>query len=93
MTDLVIDWIGGNCPVQSEGTVRGIPYYFRSRHENWTFSLGSDPITWEIEALDFHVSGLYKKGEPEQAGYMPEDEAREIIKLCAELYINTVGKE
>ena len=27
---LAIDWIGGNCPVQAEGTIDGKRFYFRS---------------------------------------------------------------
>ena len=93
MTDLVIDYIGGQCPVQSEGTLDGIPYYFRARHENWSFSVGPDPLMDDIESLNFWVSGLYKDGDPEQAGWMIEEEAKEIIEACVELYTKTVGKK
>lgn len=91
MADLVIDYISGLCPVQSEGTVCGIPYYFRSRHENWTFSVGSDPLMDDIESLNFWVSGLYRNGDPEQAGYMPNEEALTIINECVNLYLKVKG--
>ena len=33
---LMIDWCGGNCPVQAEGKINGKPFYFRARGECWS---------------------------------------------------------
>lgn len=78
---LKIDWLGGNCPVQAEGTVCGKPFYFRARWEHWSFRVGTDPIgnpEWLRE-------GEWGDG-PFAAGWMPEDEARKIIERCAAMF-------
>lgn len=41
---IVVKYIGGACPVQAEGTVDGIPFYFRARGNGWSLSIGVDPI-------------------------------------------------
>lgn len=41
---LHIEWLGGNCPVQSEGTVDGKPFYFRARGEHWSMGIGGEPV-------------------------------------------------
>ncbi len=84
---LVINWLGGNCPVQAEGTVCGKPFYFRARGEHWRIGIGGKPICepeWEREE---------EWGDgPFAAGWMPEDEARRIIDRCASEYINSSGR-
>ena len=80
---LVINWLGGNCPVQAEGTICGKPFYFRSRGEHWSIGIGGEPVRepeWEREE---------EWGDgPFAAGWMPEDEARRIIDRCASEYMN-----
>ena len=78
---LEIVYLGGNCPVQADGTVDGVPFYFRARHQHWTFSVGADPVMEE----DFLISNRYGTG-PHDAGWMPEAEALAIIKVSAEAY-------
>jgi hypothetical protein len=39
---LVIDWLGGNCPVQAEGTLDGVPFYFRARGTSVTVDVGDE---------------------------------------------------
>lgn len=31
------DFIGGNCPVQAEGSFDGLRFYFRARGQHWQF--------------------------------------------------------
>lgn len=38
--DLQLD---GNCPVQADGYVLGVPFYFRSRGDAWSFDLAYGP--------------------------------------------------
>jgi hypothetical protein len=40
-----IEWLGGNCPVQAEGTFDGVPFYFRARGTGVTVDVGED-WTW-----------------------------------------------
>jgi hypothetical protein len=35
--------VGGNCPVQGQGLVDGLPAYFRARHSSWQLSIANDP--------------------------------------------------
>jgi hypothetical protein len=78
---LNIDWIGGNCPVQSEGTVDGKPYYFRARGEHWSMGIGGDPVGepewyWREKYSD----------DDFVAGWMTEEEAVHFINQAAADY-------
>lgn len=78
---VVFDWIGGNCPVQAEGTVDGKPFYFRARGQRWRLGIGgkvvSDP-DWGY--------GEYYGDEQFAAGWMSEEEARGFIAKAVGLY-------
>jgi len=63
---LVIEWLGGNCPVQAEGTFDGQPFYFRSRGSAVTCEVGE----WEW------LGPVY---EWPDAGWISEDVARAYI--------------
>jgi hypothetical protein len=39
---ILIDYIGGNCPVQAEGSIDGQRFYFRARGQHWSLSIGGD---------------------------------------------------
>lgn len=78
----IIDEIGGNCPVQAEGTIAGQPFYFRARGEHWSVGVGADPIG----KPDWHYEEVYPGG-PYAAGWMSLDEARAFIGKAAALYL------
>jgi hypothetical protein len=85
--------LSGYCPVQGMGTVAGRPFYFRARHDAWTFAVSETP---DLEAEDIYSSekGFYKQsayGKPggEEAGWMPLDEAETLIRHCAAEYAST----
>ena len=80
---LHIDWIGGNCPIQSEGTINGDRYYFRARGEHWSMGIGGDD---PVCAPEWHKEREWGDG-PYAAGWMPEDIARQIIEECAAEYM------
>ena len=68
-----------SCPVQAEGTVDGVPFYFRARWDRWRMTIGDDccsitplPGQWRCE------------GDRCAAGFMSLDAARLIIEQCAE---------
>jgi hypothetical protein len=76
-------WAGslyGACPVQGEGVVDGRPWYFRARHDEWSFSVAAasdgDPvgIRWG------DGEGFVVEGEHENASWMPYAEAWVLIE-------------
>jgi hypothetical protein len=75
-----IRWIGGNCPVQGEGTIDGQEFYFRARGEHWSIGIGGDPVG---EPEWYYEEGY---GSWPDAGWMPEDEARAFIMAAAGRY-------
>lgn len=79
---VILDWIGGNCPVQAEGTVNGKPFYFRARGESWSMSIGGEDVVGRPEW--FHEEGY---GETQfAAGWMTIDEAKNFIAVAAKRY-------
>lgn len=79
---LKIDLLGGNCPVQSEGTINGEEFYFRARGNSWRFSVGGDVILNPLwETSDFWGDNPYA------AGFMTAEEAFSIIVASAKLYV------
>jgi hypothetical protein len=79
---LVIEWLGGNCPVQAEGTINGQPFYFRARGQHWSIGVGGEDTVSNPKWLREEEWG----DGPFAAGCMPHDEARSIIERCAEEY-------
>lgn len=66
MEAVIINWLGGNCPVQAEGTFDGVPFYFRARGASVTCDVGE--WTW--------IGPVY---EWPDAGWISEDTARAFI--------------
>ena len=91
---LIIECIGGSCPVQASGTIDGKEFYFRSRGQGWSFAVaanaGIDPV--DINATSeqgFYLEESYGEGLYD-AGFMPVEEAKEIINRCVEKFKNSV---
>jgi hypothetical protein len=84
---LRIDFIGGQCPVQAEGTVDGRAFSFRARHRHWSFALSEDPANSfpDDETADFFVEEQYGD-TPDAAGYMLPETAEALIRRCADEY-------
>ena len=76
-----VDWLGGNCPVQAEGTVDGLPFYFRSRGEHWSMSIGGSDV---VGAPEWHYEQGY--GSWPDAGWITTDEAEGFIALAVRRY-------
>lgn len=82
-------------PVQAEGTVAGRPFYFRARHDEWTFSVsesaGLDPVdVGEADAVTGR--GWYRSGRVGwpwefRASYLTAEEVASIIRGCAAAYL------
>lgn len=81
-TTVVIDWIGGNCPVQAEGTINHKPFYFRARGESWSLGIGgTDPCgnaEWE------HAEWF---GTWPEAGWMTVEQAEALLRFAATRYL------
>jgi hypothetical protein len=79
---ILIEQIGGFCPVQADGTIDGKRFYFRARGNRWTLSIGgSDPV---IDP-EWHFEEPYGE-EPFIAGYMEIAEAEAFIAKAADLW-------
>jgi hypothetical protein len=74
-TSIIIDWLEGCCPVQAEGTVNGIPFYFRARGSQWSIEIGDEWVYTE------------KYGEWPTAGWMDFDEAKNLIHSSCEKFV------
>lgn len=87
--DVAIDWIGGNCPVQAEGTINGAPFYFRARGDSWSIEIGGGYVL-EDASKGIPASGFYLKRDygdgPYDAGWMPVEEACGFIAEAAAEY-------
>lgn len=84
---ITIDSIGGNCPVQAEGSFDGQRFYFRARGDEYQFHVGPEehrfgPDEWAIER-DY--------GSGFDAGWMPKHEAIGFICDGVEEYRGDVA--
>lgn len=90
-SDLIIDWIGGNCPVQAEGAIAGKDFYFRARGNSWSIEIGETTLRedgrWRSEWDYEEAYG----DEPYAAGWMPVEEARWFIQSAAERYLKEMA--
>lgn len=79
--EVIIDRLGGNCPVQADGTIDGVPFYFRARGSHWSMGIGPQPI----DAPEWYHRELWCD-DPYGAGWMSEEEAERMIRICAKWY-------
>lgn len=85
--DIVIDWIGGNCPVQAEGAINGKSFYFRARGERWRMFIGGSDVVMDPEWFYEEPYGEEKFA----AGWMSEEEALGFIRKAAEMYVRQIS--
>lgn len=81
--EIVIDYINGNCPVQAEGTVDGVEFYFRSRGEIWSIGIGGD-VTGDPDWEYIEPYGTWP-----DAGWITEEQARAFIEKAAGMWKRT----
>lgn len=90
MAEVLIDFIGGNCPVQAEGTIDGKRFYFRARGDSWSLEVhptsGGGYLEWPDDPEVWRYEEDY--GVWPDAGWMEESEARGFIDKAAALYEN-----
>lgn len=82
MSDVIIDQIGGNCPVQAEGTICGKPFYFRARGEGWRMNIGGSDVVGNPEWSFYQEYG----DDPHAAGWMSVEDAAAFIRMAADKY-------
>jgi hypothetical protein len=80
--EMEIRWIGGNCPVQAEGTIDGKEFYFRARGDSWSMDIGGDD---PVAGGEWSYEEDYGKG-PYDAGWMTIEEARGFIAKAVAIY-------
>lgn len=84
---IVIEWLGGNCPVQAEGTINGQPFYFRARGDSWSLEVGkpgaSDYVSAEWETVWEHAEWF---GQWPDAGWMAPEQAEGFLRQAAARY-------
>lgn len=99
---LVVEYLGGLCPVQGEGTLNDqYNWYFRARYDYWEFILepkGTNPLAhyFSLTAegkLGRGTDATYYYREPYgetggfQAGYMPLGEATGFIEQACTRFL------
>jgi hypothetical protein len=70
---IAVEWLGGNCPVQAEGTFDGTPFYFRARGTEVRCDVG-----------DWHWDG--PEYEWPDAGWISQDLAHAFIHEAYEAW-------
>jgi hypothetical protein len=82
----------GLCPVQAEGTINGLPFYFRSRGASWSLSIAATPDGDPLDDEDVYFHGEIYDGENSSdfrfgAGYAKADECVAFIERAAKLLL------
>ena len=84
-----IEWLGGNCPVQAEGTIDGKRFYFRARGEHWSLTIhptaSGEYLKWDDDQQAWEHEEEWGDG-PFDAGWMPEEVAKRMIETGAMHY-------
>lgn len=83
---ILIDGIGGSCPVQAEGTIDGFPFYFRARGEHWSLSIASGEDKDPVFPKDGFTHRERYGNEPFAAGYITNEEAIGFIEKASEVF-------
>jgi hypothetical protein len=81
MTDIIIDTIYGDAPMQADGTIGGIRFYFKARGAKWKMLIGAVPLAKD--------SWSYSEpfGKDFEAGFMTQDQVRAAIHKAGGLYL------
>lgn len=79
---IVIDALGGNSPVQSEGRFDDKAFYFRAKYDFWTFQVGPKETPWHCE--EWEIEGDFGTGD--DASWMPVPVVLRLIGDCVEAY-------
>lgn len=78
--DITIDSLGGACPLQGRGTVDGLLWYYRSRHNAWSLEVYPEGAEWRAEMAlpDVGPAWLWTGTDCTEGGQLPSYEAAEM---------------
>jgi hypothetical protein len=79
---IIINRLGGQCPVQGEGTINSKRFYFRARDQHWSIGIGNNPVC----NPEWYWREPYGTAEF-VAGWMGYEEAEAFIRLAAKRYM------
>lgn len=84
----------GFCPVQCEGWINGIPFYFRSRGSHWSLRLKSQEktVTFREEYRGENYDPSRKSNEF-AAGYATKNECLAFIERAAKELLKDLAKQ
>lgn len=82
MTEVIINEIVGNCPVQADGMIDGHEFYFRARGQRWGIWIATGRALDILDPGNWFYEEAYGT-EPFAAGWMEESEARAFIEQAA----------
>ena len=72
---IVFTSCGGKCPNQAEGTINGVPFYFRARHGEWQLHVGAETPE---EVCGPMVAEGTDRVNGEEGGYWTAEETRDF---------------
>lgn len=83
----------GQCPVQAEGFINGLPFYFRSRHTCWSIDIAIPPNTDPVGGserliyVEDYKGHAYVEGEDNThaAGWADKEECKEFVERAANI--------
>jgi hypothetical protein len=84
--EIIYHTIGGNCPVQIEGTIAGKDFYFRARGQHWSIGIGGEPVS----KPEWYYQEMYGLG-PYDAGWMTIEEAKAFVEKAAGIFQEKQG--
>jgi hypothetical protein len=70
----------GGAPVQAIGDIKEREFYFRSRHTEWDFEISNAEKQLPSDVGQEQI--FYRSARYKNAGYMPFEEAIDIIENC-----------
>lgn len=73
--------LGGFCPVQGQGSVDGRYWYFRARHEHWSFEVYTESCEYDLPSEDKRVWWAQAEYDGD-ASWMPFSDAWSLIESC-----------
>ena len=85
----MIGRIYGVEPVQAVGSIRGTPFYFKSKDETWNFSVAND-IAMDPSDIKSPEQGFYLEGKFENANegnFLELQAAKRLIEKCIAQYL------
>lgn len=78
----------GMCPVQAEGTINGLPFYFRSRGEHWSLRVAKKKGGDVFANSAWFYEEPYLIPDTFAAGYASKEECLAFIEKAASIFVN-----